>query len=152
MERGFALGHFDEDYLAKCVIHYLTGANGKVVAFANELPQFQPRTVKTIDLLRYDPGADKAMPFLLASLIKDTAETESAIRIFDLGFVPFARAKGPLLAIAKTFSGDKFSAKGLEQFKNKFDPRWQPNYMAYDGDLGDLAVIALNIEKVMERN
>jgi phosphatidylglycerol lysyltransferase len=150
VERGFALGHFDKDYLAQCVIHYLTDADGKAIAFTNELPQFQPLTVKTIDLLRYDPSADKAMPFLLASLIRDTAVSEPAVKVFDLGFVPFAKAKGPLLAIAKAFSGDRFSARGLEQFKNKFNPEWQPNYMAYDGDLADLAVIALNIEKVME--
>lgn len=151
-ERGFALGHFDERSLNKCTIHYLKDESGRIVAFANELPQFNPGSIKTIDLLRYRPEADKSMPFLLASLIQDTAENQPQIKIFDLGFVPFAKAKGPLLAIAKTFSSDKFSAKGLEQFKNKFDPKWQANYMAYDGDLADLAVIALNIEKVMERN
>ena len=42
-------------------------------------------------------------------------------------------------------------AKGLEQFKNKFDPVWEPNYLAYEGDMTDLAVIALNIEKAMDR-
>jgi lysylphosphatidylglycerol synthetase-like protein (DUF2156 family) len=69
---------------------------------------------------------------------------------FDLGFVPFAKARGPLLSIAKAVATDRFSAKGLEQFKNKFRPSWEPNYLAYEGDIADLAVIALNIEKAME--
>lgn len=149
-ERGFALGYFDESYLNDCVIHFLKDASGKIIAFTNELPQFQPGGIKTIDLLRYNPDADNSMPYLLARLIQDTAENEPQVKVFDLGFVPFAQAKGPLLAIAKAVSGGRFSARGLEQFKNKFDPVWQPNYLAYDGDLADLAVIALNIEKAME--
>jgi phosphatidylglycerol lysyltransferase len=149
-ERGFALGHFDAGYLQDCVVHYLKDQSGKIIAFTNELPQFHASKAKTVDLIRYTPDAGNSMPFLIYNLIQNTAETDPIIKIFDLGFVPFAKASGPLLTIAKAFSSDRFSARGLEQFKNKFNPDWRPNYMAYDGDLADLAVIALNIEKVME--
>jgi phosphatidylglycerol lysyltransferase len=101
----------------------------------------------TIDMLRYLPGQDP-MAYLLLKTI-ETAHTANHYEYFDLGFVPFAKASGPLLAIAKAFSSDRFSAKGLEQFKNKFDPSWQPNYMAYEGDMADLAIIALSIENAL---
>ncbi len=104
----------------------------------------------TIDLLRYTPGTD-AMAYLLYKTIEQGAKDKKYTK-FDLGFVPFAKAKGPLLTIAKSVASDKFSAKGLEQFKNKFEPAWEPNYLAYDGDITDLAIIALNIEKAMENS
>ncbi|HET7827653.1 MAG TPA: phosphatidylglycerol lysyltransferase domain-containing protein, partial [Candidatus Saccharimonadales bacterium] len=145
-ERGFALGRFDKDYLQSCVIHTLRDKTGRLIAFSNQLPQFRPDDLLTVDLLRSDPQTE-SMAYLLYKVIEAGQVTGRSK--FDLGFVPFARASGPLLAIAKTVSSDRFSAKGLEQFKNKFNPNWQPNYLAYDGDMADLGVIALNIEKVM---
>jgi phosphatidylglycerol lysyltransferase len=148
-ERGFALGYYSQQYLQQCVVHYLAEASGKVAAFTNELPQFNASKKMTVDLLRYVPEANNSMPFLLCNVIR-AAQDQPDIQIFDLGFVPFAKASGPLLAIAKAFSRDRFSSRGLEQFKNKFKPDWRPNYMAYDGDIADLAIIALNIEKLIE--
>ena len=148
-ERGFALGHFDEGYLQKCTVHYLVNQKGEVMAFTNEVPLFRNSKIMTIDLLRHVPETG-SMPYLLYKTLEWTNINKTNYQFFDLGFVPFARASGPLLAIARTFSAERFSAKGLEQFKNKFKPDWQPNYMAYEGDLADLAIIALNIERAME--
>ncbi len=149
-ERSFALGYFDEAYLQKCQIHYLTSSAGQLVAFANQLPTFAKFKAATIDLLRYNPEADDSMPFLLFKTIENLAN--DGYSLFDLGFVPFAATKGRVQTIAKVLSAGRFSAKGLEQFKNKFDPDWQPNFMAYDGDLADLALIAANLEKAMSRD
>jgi lysylphosphatidylglycerol synthetase-like protein (DUF2156 family) len=44
----------------------------------------------------------------------------------------------------------QIAAAGLEQFKGKFKPSWRKNYIAYDGDLADLATITLGIEDVMQ--
>jgi len=147
-ERGFALGHFDVHYLQKCVLHYLVDDKRKIIAFTNQLPQFKQSSINTVDLLRYSPDRGDSMAYLLYRTIEQSKEKST---YFDLGFVPFARAKGPLLTIAKTLGAGRFSARGLEQFKNKFDPDWQPNYLVYEGDIADLLVIALNIEKAMER-
>jgi lysylphosphatidylglycerol synthetase-like protein (DUF2156 family) len=92
------------------------------------------------------------MSYLLYKTIEWLSENQSSAKIFDLGFVPFAKTEGPLLRIAKTMSANRFSSKGLEQFKNKFEPDWQPNYMAYDGDVIDLASVALGLERVMTIN
>ena len=147
-EYGFALGYYDEGYMQQCEIHSLYDSAGETVAFTNRLPALRKLNVASIDLLRHRKEAVDAMPFLLSSVIA-TAH-EAGYRYFDLGFVPFAGAKGSLLSIARALSAGRFSAKGLEQFKNKFDPEWQASYMAYDGDTADLALIALNLEKTME--
>ena len=146
-ERGFALGYFDEQYLQTCIIHYLQDETGKIVAFTNQVPNFRSSETTTVDLLRYLPESN-AMPHLLSKAIEDVQA--QGYRYFDLGFVPFASTTGPIQTIAKLLSSDRFSSKGLEQFKNKFDPEWQPYYLAYDGDLADLALIALNLDTVMQ--
>jgi phosphatidylglycerol lysyltransferase len=131
----------------KCTVHYLHDSRGRLAAFTNELPQFKKRDLLTVDLFRSDP-ASESMAYLLYKVIEHAGQNGYAR--FDLGFVPFAKAKGPLLLIAKNISADKFSAKGLEQFKSKFNPKWEPNYLAYEGDIADLGLIALNIEKAMD--
>jgi phosphatidylglycerol lysyltransferase len=149
-ERGFALGYFDESYINQCPIHYLLDETSQLIAFTNQLPLFmKSSSTVTVDLLRYLPESAGAMPYLILKTIEHFKETTGYTH-FDLGFVPFAAAGDPALKVIKALSTGRFSAKGLEQFKNKFDPEWQPNYIAYDGDLADLALIALNLEKALE--
>ena len=150
-EHGFSLGYFDEQYLQECPVHYLSDSSGNIMAFTNQLPQFNPSPIATVDLLRHQPDAADAMPYLIFKTIESCARADRPYNYFDLGFVPFAKVNEPILAIAKTLSAGRFSSRGLEQFKNKFNPDWQDNYMAYDGDIADLAVIALSLEKAMER-
>ncbi len=147
-ERDFALGYFDLNYLQNCQINYIEDTSGQVIAFTNKMPTFKSYNTATVDLLRYEPEANNAMPYLLYKTIEKLKETTD-YKYFDLGFVPFVDSKDPVVRVAKILSAGRFSAKGLEQFKNKFNPSWQPNYLAYDGDLGDLALIAANLEKVM---
>lgn len=148
-ERSYALGYWDETYMQDCMVHFLTNEEGDVVAFTNQLPSFRPIKVGTVDLLRYQPSANNAMPFLLANTITQIGETKLYTH-FDLGFVPFAATNEPLLKIAQLLAAGRFSAAGLEQFKNKFDPEWQPTYLAYDGDIGDLTRVVLNLERAMK--
>src|SRR5207302_857990 len=100
------------------------------------LPTFRHTSVATIDLIRYNPEHGNLMAYLLMKMIEELS-LKGRFKYFDLGFVPFAKAKGPLLKIAAAVSAGRFSAKGLEQFKNKFKPDWQPVFLAYDGDWGD---------------
>jgi lysylphosphatidylglycerol synthetase-like protein (DUF2156 family) len=148
-ERGFALGYFDEDYLQQCRLHLLRDTTGRLIAFANELPVFHELRQATVDLIRYIPDARRAMPVLLLHTITVLAD-DGRYDYFDLGFVPLAQVKSRVATLARTLGAGRFSAAGLEQFKNKFDPIWQPNYAAYDGDIGDLAMVALRLEKAMD--
>ncbi len=149
-ERSFAMGYFDSGYLQNCQLYYLKDANGRVVAFTNGLPAFSQFDVFTVDLLRHKPDVKGAMPFLLLKTIEDIKNQYPYAEKFDLGFVPFAKTEGALKIIAAMLGPRTFSVQGLEQFKNKFDPVWASTYLAYEGDMGDLAVISMNIEKVMK--
>ena len=147
-EEGFALGYFDADYLQNCRLHVIKNEEGRVLAFVNELPVFNSLPQTTIDLIRFVDDAPNANNYLLYNVLHELSE-EGKYKRFDIGFVPLARMRGRLANIARTLGANRFSASGLEQFKNKFEPDWQENYIAYDGDLGDLALIALHLEKAM---
>lgn len=148
-EQGFALGYFDQGYLQQCRLHIVRDETGKLVAFANELPTFGGRQA-TVDLIRYMPDYDGSMPHLLSCLISSLNEAGSADS-FDLGFVPLAGLDSNIATIARRLSDARFSSSGLKQFKNKFGPDWQPNYIAYDGDLVDVARIATTLEAALKK-
>jgi len=147
-EQGFALGYFDDSYLRSCRLHVLRSEQGQMIAFANELPTFGHVRQVSVDLIRFMPDQDGAMPSLLLHIIEALAG--SAKQTFDLGFVPLAGIDNELVRLTKRLSRHRFSSAGLEQFKNKFRPEWQPNYIAYDGDLLDLARIARNLERLFK--
>jgi phosphatidylglycerol lysyltransferase len=147
-ERGFALGTYNDAYLQQCNLHYVTDENNKTIAFTNQLPSFNNLSQTTVDMMRFMPELNNVMPFLLASTIQYLAE-EKRFNYFDLGFVPMAKMDNVLVDIAKNLASRQISASGLERFKNKFRPGWRKNYIAYDGDIADLAIIALRIEDAM---
>ena len=91
-----------------------------------------------------------SMAFLLSETILNLWSNNEYNK-FDLGFVPFApenetRAQRILRVTLKPV----FSAHGLKQFKNKFDPEWQANYVALDGDILDLLNAAKNIPSALK--
>jgi phosphatidylglycerol lysyltransferase len=147
-EQGFALGYFDETYLQYCTVHTLYDADGRMVAFMNEVPIFNHLPQTTVDLMRFMPDAPHAMSALLMYMLMQLHE-QGRYTHFDLGFVPLAQMPGKLPVAALTLSIMHFSAAGLERFKNKFKPNWQANYLAYDGDLADLVFMGLNLERVV---
>lgn len=148
-EQGFAMGYYNEAYLQQCTLHLLRGNDGELVAFSNQVPVFNGLRQTTIDLIRFMPGIDGAMPALLAHVLFQIHE-DGAYTAFDLGFVPLAQMDNNLTKLARTLGNNRFSAAGLEQFKNKFAPDWQHNYLAYDGDLVDLTALLARLEKVMK--
>ncbi|HSX16017.1 MAG TPA: phosphatidylglycerol lysyltransferase domain-containing protein [Candidatus Saccharimonadales bacterium] len=149
-EQGFALGYFDEAYLQACRLHLLSDADGQLVAFANELPVFAGSRQATVDLIRHLPAEPGVMSVLLMHVIQQLQTRGFAS--FDLGFVPLAQVDNEFARLLRRVSASRFSAQGLEQFKNKFDPVWHPDYLAYDGDLIDLARIAANLERLFAVN
>jgi phosphatidylglycerol lysyltransferase len=151
-EQGFALGYFDTDYLQRCRLHVLRDDQGRLVAFTNELPTYGTVTQKTIDLIRFLPDVDGAMPVLIMHLITRLYQSGS-VQTFDLGFVPLAKVDSTIATLARRLTQSRFSAAGLEQFKDKFRPNWQTNYIAYDGersDIVDLAIVLANLENALK--
>ena len=148
-EQSFALGYYDDDYMQKCHIHALYNDHGELVAFTNQLPTYASNNQATVDLIRFMPDADGAMPALIAHALAKL-QAEAKFKRFDLGFVPLAKVDSKLASIARRLAESRFSYSGLEQFKGKFKPDWQPNYIAYDGDIINLALIVANLDKVLD--
>lgn len=148
-EQGFAMGYYDEHCIDQSIIHYVENDAGAVIAFTNQLPVYNNLPQTTIDLMRFKPEYDNVMPYLLASTIETLAK-QKHFKLFDLGFVPLAKVESQIAKAAKTIGSRRFSAAGLEQFKNKFEPVWQADYIAYDGNIADLATIAVNLEELMK--
>jgi lysylphosphatidylglycerol synthetase-like protein (DUF2156 family) len=151
-ERGFALGYLDRSYLQQCRLHLLRH-DGRVIAFANELPTYNELPTATIDLMRFLPEYKHAMPTLLAHTIQQLHQ-EGTKRQFDLGYVPLAspsaRSEQFIKVVGQLLISEVVSAQGLEQFKNKFAPTWTDNYIAFDGDWIDLIHITRQLDTLLK--
>ena len=139
-EKGFSLGAFSEAYLAEFPVAVIR-AEGEVVAFANLWPT-AGREELSIDLMRFLPDAPRgAMDYLFIELMLwGKAE---GYRWFNLGMAPLSglenRALAPLWHRMGSFlsrHGESFyNFEGLRRYKDKFDPVWEPRYLAAPGGL-----------------
>jgi phosphatidylglycerol lysyltransferase len=135
-EKGFSLGFFDENYVYQTNVAVIKDEAGQIRAFAN-LWQTAGREELSIDLMRYDPDSPKGiMDFLFTELMLwGQAET---YQWFSLGMAPLAGLEHRPLAplwhkVGATIfkMGDQFyNFEGLYQYKAKFEPDWQPRYLA----------------------
>ncbi len=134
-EKGFSLGFFDEDYL-KTTPTAVIQREGKVVAFAN-IWLGGGKEELSPDLMRYSPDAPHGvMDYLFVKLM--LWGKEQGYRWFNLGMAPLSGFEGRALAPlwnrvgALLFrQGEQFyNFQGLRQYKEKFDPEWEPRYLA----------------------
>ncbi|WP_020677786.1 bifunctional lysylphosphatidylglycerol flippase/synthetase MprF [Geopsychrobacter electrodiphilus] len=148
-EKGFSLGCFDEDYLLNFPVA-LIRQEGEIVAFANLWCSGNLQEL-SIDLMRFCSDAKSGvMEFLLINLI--LWGKEQGYASFDLGMAPLSGLKNrPFAPLwnrigAVIFNqGEHFyNFEGLREYKQKFDPIWEPRYLAGPGGLS-LPRILLNI-------
>jgi phosphatidylglycerol lysyltransferase len=139
-EKGFSLGRFDQRYLSRFPIA-LARHHGTIVAFAN-LWTTLSKTKLSVDLMRYTPAAPVGvMQYLLTELL--LWGRAQGYQSFTLGVAPLSglesRALAPLWSRAGAFMyqhGEHFyHFQGLREFKEKFDPVWEPRYLASPGGL-----------------
>jgi phosphatidylglycerol lysyltransferase len=139
-EKGFSLGAFREDYVARFPIA-VAYRNGAIVAFAN-IWIARPGTEVSIDLMRYTPDAPGGVMQYLFTELMLWAKGQGYER-FELGMAPFSglerRALAPLWSRAGAFMyrhGEHFyNFQGLREYKEKFDPVWEPRFLASPGGL-----------------
>ncbi|ABQ71130.1 protein of unknown function DUF470 [Rhizorhabdus wittichii RW1] len=140
-EKGFSLGRFDPDYVARfdCA---LVRVEGRIVAFANIWRTPNGREL-SVDLMRHGAGSPPGvMDYLFASLMLWGRENGHAR--FSLGLAPLsgieAHRLSPLWvkAAAAIFKrGERFYGfRGLRAYKEKFAPVWEPRYIAAPHGLG----------------
>ena len=135
-EKRFSLGNFNEAYLREFPIA-LVRKEGNIIAFSNIWPGAGKEEL-SIDLMRHVPDSlDGLMEFLFVELM--LWGKEQGYRLFNLGTVPLAGLEDRALAPvwnrlgAQIFRhGEHFyNFQGLRQFKEQFDPLWEPKYLVF---------------------
>lgn len=150
-EKGFSLGFFDEHYLRRFPVAVVTAPRDgaeDIVAFASLWPGGD-REELSADLMRFATDAPRGvMEYLFVQLM--LWGKGEGYRWFDLGMAPLAgleaRQLAPLWAKAGAWlyrHGEHFyNYQGLRLFKAKFDPVWEPQYLASPGGLALPRILA----------
>jgi len=134
-EKGFSIGYFDEGYLRRFPLGTVR-REGRIVAFANILEGFGKEEI-SIDLMRHLPGSPHGtMDFMFLQLT--LWGKREGYRWFNLGMAPLSGMGEQELATlwnqvgAFLFRhGEQFyNFRGVRQYKEKFDPVWEPKYLA----------------------
>ncbi len=162
-EKGFSVGFFDEAYLRRFPVA-LIERGGRVEAFANVWAG-SGKVELSVDLMRFRASAPKGvMDALFVQLMR--WGREQGYLWFGLGMAPlsglepspvaslWARLGGLVYRHGEAF----YNFQGLRAYKEKFDPVWEPRYLAYPGGLslprilGDLsALIAGGYGRIFQR-
>ena len=146
-EKGFSLGRFSTEYLQHFRIAVIR-FQGQPVAFANLL-ETHGNELASLDLMRAHPQAPKlTMEFMMVGLILHYKSRDCAR--FSLGMVPLSglqpRRGAPLtqrLGSLVFRRGEQlYNFQGLRRFKDKFQPDWEPRYMAVPAGLDPLVALA----------
>jgi phosphatidylglycerol lysyltransferase len=146
-EKGFSLGFFDADYLANFPIA-IARRDGQVVAFANVWSS-EAKHMASADLMRFSSAAPRGvMEYIFVKLM--LWARDEGYQWFDLGMAPLSgferRALAPawqrLGALVYRHGEHFYHFRGLRQYKEKFDPEWEPRYLAAPGGLAIPRILA----------
>ncbi|HUB89635.1 MAG TPA: bifunctional lysylphosphatidylglycerol flippase/synthetase MprF [Dyella sp.] len=152
-EKGFSLGAFDERYLSRTPMA-VVWQNDQPVAFANVFLTDSMEEA-SVDLMRYSPDAPPGlMDYLFVELMQWSKA--QGYRWFNLGMAPLSglqsRRQAPLWNRfgALIFGrGERFyNFQGLHRYKDKFDPEWEPRYLAAPGGIA-LPVVLTNVASLI---
>ncbi|QWT19664.1 bifunctional lysylphosphatidylglycerol flippase/synthetase MprF [Bacillus sp. NP157] len=139
-EKRFSLGLWEEHYLLRTPMAVIWQGD-EPVAFAN---MFLTDSMEeaSVDLMRHLPeGPAGIMDFLFIELM--SWAKAQGYRWFNLGMAPLSglqnRRTAPLWSRfgAMVFGrGERFyNFRGLHRYKDKFDPEWEPRYIAVPGGI-----------------
>lgn len=152
-EMKFSMGWFDRAYLNTTPILIIKDETGKAVAFANLVNEYQNNEL-AVDLMRHRSDAPAGvMDYLFVSML--TYARETGFATFNLGLSGLAgvgeASEDPAIEKAMHFIyrtvNTAYNFKGLHNFKQKFNPTWEPRYLVYPG-LQNLARVALSVSAV----
>lgn len=134
-EKGFSLGRFDRKILATQPIAVAL-KNNEIIAFSN-LWSTSDKSELSLDLMRYTPNSmTGVMDYLLTEVM--VWGGAQGYRLFSLGMAPMSglEAKSftsPMSRFGRfiyKYGGKFYSFQGLRAFKKKFNPDWEPVYLA----------------------
>jgi phosphatidylglycerol lysyltransferase len=139
-EKRFTIGFFDETYLSRYPAA-IVRQHGRVLAFANVWCG-GTKDELSIDLMRYVPDTPHGvMDFLFSQLMLWGRQQD--YQWFDLGMAPLSGLESHPLAPVWNRIGNLvfrqgeyfFNYQGLREYKDKFEPVWEPRYLVYPGGL-----------------
>lgn len=139
-EKGFSLGRFDPAYLRSMPVAVVR-QHGRIQAFANLWSSGSAEEL-SVELMRYRSEAPAGMmDYLFTSLM--LRGQEQGFAWFNLGMAPLSGLdEGPHTTLWSRFGSAVwhhmehfYNFQGLRQYKQKFDPVWEPRYLAAPGGL-----------------
>jgi phosphatidylglycerol lysyltransferase len=154
-EKGFSLGFWNERYLRSTTV-VVVRRQEEIVAFAN-LWEGAEREEVTVDLMRYTSRAPEgAMEYLFVQSM--LWGREAGFAHFNLGMAPLSglenRQLSPIWnrvgALLFKHTENFYNFQGLRGFKQKFDPVWEPRYLASRGGLA-LPRVLTNVSSLVSR-
>jgi lysylphosphatidylglycerol synthetase-like protein (DUF2156 family)/uncharacterized membrane protein YbhN (UPF0104 family) len=148
-ETAFSQGVFVPDALKQQTIITIENREGKVVAFANLIPDYAPGE-GTYDLIRKTSDAPNGVVDVLLVAIIRHLQSEG-LHTLNMGLAPLSGisdAHSLAEQVMKVAYERAFSHfKGLRAFKEKYATEWRDKYLIYEEDL-DLLQAATAIRKV----
>jgi phosphatidylglycerol lysyltransferase len=139
-EKRFSVGAFSSDYLRQFPVAVVR-SEGEPAAFAN-LWTTQTKAELSVDLMRFASDAPRgAMDYLFIELM--LWGRREGYRWFNLGMAPLSGLEAHPLAPAWHRVGNFifrhgehfYNFDGLRRYKAKFDPVWEPRYLAAKGGI-----------------
>ena len=134
-DKSFAMGGFDENYVCEFPIA-IVWVDGAIAAFATLWPTAD-KAVFSMDLMRYGADAPKnVMDFLFVELL--LWGQREGYEAFSFGSAPLAGLEGRRLSPLMSRVGrlvfergeDFYNFRGVRRYKAKYDPAWEPRYIA----------------------
>jgi phosphatidylglycerol lysyltransferase len=134
-EKAFSLGAFRPSYVAEFPVAVVRW-QGRIVAFAT-LWTTPSKEAFSIDLMRYvEAGPRNIMDYLFVELMAWGAE--QGYVAFDFGMAPLSglddRPLAPMMSRVGRLLFDRgeeiYNFQGVRRYKDKYDPLWQPRYVA----------------------
>ncbi|SAL12166.1 Phosphatidylglycerol lysyltransferase [Caballeronia terrestris] len=146
-EKSFSVAAFNEDYLAAQSV-LLVRQQGTPVAFVTFMTT-DLNTEATVGVMRHVSDASPyAMEYLFTKLALHLKQ--AGFQSLSLGIAPLSGMQPTPLAsywhrlagLIWRFGGRFYNFRGLRGFKSKFQPRWEPRYLAASGSVGVFFTLA----------
>lgn len=136
-EKGFSLGFFDRHYLNQAPIAVVRAPDGKIVAFATDMPTGN-NEVTSIDLMRSSADAPSGIMDEVFIHLFELAK-DRGFKYFNMGMAPLANVgtssysfiEEKIAHLVYEYGYRFYGFQGLRSYKNKYVTEWVPKCVAY---------------------
>jgi len=156
-ELQFSACYFSETYLQRHPIVAAVSDTGEIIAFVNVLLT-RPGGPSTLDFMRYHHDrVENVMDYVIAHAIffaKEQGATTFSIGGAAMRAVGQERTANHVERLLYSISRKAeriYNYSGLERYKAKFHPRWEPRYLAYQNPMDWASPLIANARLVQAR-